>query len=70
MEYFTEDVALLLSDIDIQTLLEVLKLKCEIFIHPGKYFMGSSSGFAFPKDSPLKELIEKKADKVMVKNKQ
>ena len=58
MEYFTEDAALLLSDIDIQTLLEVRKLKCEIFIHPGKYFMGSSSGFAFPKDSPLKELID------------
>ena len=52
-----KDAALLLSDVDIQTLLEVRKVKCEIFIHPGKYFLGSSSGFAFPQDSPLKDFI-------------
>ena len=57
LEYFTEDAALLLSDIDILALEEEYDLHCEIFINPGKYFKGSTSGFAFPKNSPLKEMI-------------
>lgn len=58
LEYFTRDVVLLLSDIDLQTLADEFDLHCEVFVHPGKYFSGSSSGFAFQKDSPLKEVID------------
>jgi len=58
LEYFTEDAAILLSDIDIQATLQAHNLHCDIFIHPGKYFLGTSSGFAFQKDSPLKEIID------------
>ena len=57
LEYFTEDVVQMLTDIDIHETAQVYNLHCEIFIHPGKYFMGTSSTFALQKDSPLKEII-------------
>ena len=56
-QYFTEDAALLLSDIDTLTIFEEYNLHCEIFVNPGKYFKGSSSGFAFQKNSPIKDII-------------
>ena len=58
LEYFTEDVVQILTDIDIYETAGVYSLHCEILIHPGKYFMGSSSGFALQKNSPLKEVID------------
>ena len=48
----------MLTDIDIYDTVQEYDLHCEIFIHPGKYFMGSSSAFALQKDSPLKEVID------------
>lgn len=56
--YLTDDAALILSDIDINNLKDDYGLHCDLFIHPGKYLMGSSSSFAFQKDSPLKEIID------------
>jgi len=58
LDIFTEDAAFLLTDIDIYETVERYNMHCDIFVHPGKYFMGSSSAFALQKGSPLKEIID------------
>ena len=55
---FTYDTAVMVNDIDIMNINEAFNLHCEIFIHPGKYFTGATSAFAFQKDFPLKEVID------------
>jgi len=54
----TEDVALMLSDIEIHEFATDNDLECEIFINPGKYLTHSTSSFVFQKDFVLKEAID------------
>ena len=58
LEYFTQDAALMVTDIGIHNIIEEYDLHCEIFINPGKYFTGTTSAFAYQKDFPLKEVID------------
>ena len=58
IEYFTKDAVVMLTDIDIYDTVEEYDLHCEMFVHPGKYFVGLSSAFALQKNSPIKEIID------------
>ncbi len=57
-ELFTEDVALMISDTEINQLVVKYNLYCDIFINPGKYMTKSTKAFAFQKDFALKEIID------------
>jgi hypothetical protein len=57
-EIFTEDTALMLSDIEIEQFANENDLHCKIFINPKKYVTHSASSFVFQKDFALKEVID------------
>jgi hypothetical protein len=57
-ENFTEDVAIMIEDMDIFKTATEYGIECEIFIHPGQYLMHSPTAFLFQKDFPLKEIID------------
>ena len=58
LEYFTQDAALMVTDMDIHKIIEEYDLHCEIFINPGKYLTGTTSAFAYQKNFPFKEVID------------
>jgi len=60
LDIFTQDAAFLLTDTDIFYNVEKHSMHCDIFIHPGKYYKGSSAAFVLQKGSPLKEIIDYK----------
>jgi hypothetical protein len=58
MSNFTEDVAIMLGDIEIYNLATAYDIQCDIVIHPGSYLTQSSLSFAYQKDFALKEIID------------
>lgn len=58
LTFFTEDVALMITDIEIQNIVQEYGLQCEIAIHSGKYMTALTSSFAFQKDFALAEVID------------
>jgi hypothetical protein len=57
-ENFTEDVAIMIEDMDIFKTATEYGIECNIFIHPGQYLTHSPLAFVFQKDFALKEIID------------
>ena len=55
---FTEDVALMVTDIDVHNIITSYKFQCQIFIHSGNFMTQSTSSFAYQKDFALREVID------------
>ena len=55
---FTDDVALMLNDVEIYNLATAYDLHCGIVINPGAYSISASVTFAFQKDFALTEAID------------
>jgi hypothetical protein len=62
---FTQDVAVMLRDIEIFNLATTYGIECDIFIHPGHYLTQSPLAFVFQKDFALKEIIDHQLLKLM-----
>ena len=58
LDLFTDDVALMLSDVEINQMVHLHHLECEIVVNPGKYLSSFYVSFIFQKDFALKELID------------
>lgn len=58
LELFTHDVALMISDVEINQMVKQHHLECEIFINPGKYLTSFYISFIFQKDFAFKEVID------------
>jgi hypothetical protein len=57
-ENFTEDVAIMIEDIDILNTATKYGIECDIFIHPGQYLTHLPVSFVFQKDFALREIID------------
>jgi ABC-type amino acid transport substrate-binding protein len=62
---FTQDVAIILRDIEIFNLVTTYGIECDIIIHPGFYLTQSPVAFVFQKDFALKEIIDYQLLKLM-----
>jgi hypothetical protein len=57
-EYFTEDVAIMIEDMEILNTATEYGIDCDIFIHPGQYLTHLPVSFVFQKDFALREIID------------
>ncbi len=57
-ENFTEDVAIMIEDMDIFNTATEYGIECDIFIHPGQYLTHTPIAFVFQRDFALKEIID------------
>ena len=64
LDMFTDDVALMLNDVEIYNLATAYDLHCGIVINPGAYSISASVTFAFQKDFALTEAIDHQLKKL------
>jgi hypothetical protein len=62
---FTEDVPVMLRDIEIFNLATTYWIECDIFIHPGHYLTQSPLVFVFQKNFAQKEIFDYQLLKLM-----
>ena len=55
---FTNDVAMLLNDVEAFNFASAYGIDCEMVVHPKKYSARGTSSFLFQKDFALKEVID------------
>ena len=57
-ENFTEDVAIMIDDMEILNTATKYGIECDMFIHPGQYLTHLPVSFVFQKDFALREIID------------